>query len=47
MLYEVITELLSRIMDVEKEFYGLIFCKTKADVDDLSARLVERGYPAA
>ncbi|ABR55521.1 DEAD/DEAH box helicase domain protein [Methanococcus vannielii SB] len=39
-------ELLSRIMDTEKEFYGLIFCKTKADVDDLSARLVERGYPA-
>uniref|UniRef100_A9A6H8 RNA helicase n=1 Tax=Methanococcus maripaludis (strain C6 / ATCC BAA-1332) TaxID=444158 RepID=A9A6H8_METM6 len=39
-------ELLSRIIDVEKEFYGLIFCKTKADVDEISSRLTEKGYAA-
>ncbi|MBB6401613.1 ATP-dependent RNA helicase DeaD [Methanococcus maripaludis] len=39
-------ELLSRIIDVEKEFYGLIFCKTKADVDEISSRLNEKGYAA-
>ena len=39
-------ELLSRIIDLEKEFYGLIFCKTKADVDEVSSRLNEKGYAA-
>ncbi|AEK19355.1 DEAD/DEAH box helicase [Methanococcus maripaludis] len=39
-------ELLSRIIDTEKEFYGLIFCKTKADVDEVANRLNEKGYAA-
>jgi len=37
---------LCRIMDVEKNFYGLIFCRTKVETDSLSHKLVERGYVA-
>lgn len=32
-------ELLRRIMDTETDFYGIIFCHTKADVDELVSRL--------
>ena len=32
-------ELLRRIMDTESDFYGIIFCHTKADVDELVSRL--------
>lgn len=32
-------ELLRRIMDTETDFYGIIFCHTKADVDELASRL--------
>jgi ATP-dependent RNA helicase DeaD len=39
-------EALCRIMDVEKEFYGLVFCRTKVDVDDVTSRLIDRGYDA-
>jgi ATP-dependent RNA helicase DeaD len=39
-------EALCRIIDMEEEFYGLIFCRTKADVDAVSNRLMERGYEA-
>lgn len=39
-------EALCRIIDVEKDFYGLIFCRTKVDVDQLSGMLVNRGYDA-
>ncbi|OGI09086.1 MAG: RNA helicase [Candidatus Margulisbacteria bacterium GWF2_35_9] len=39
-------EALSRIIDVEKDFYGLVFCRTKIDVDRVSHRLVDRGYDA-
>jgi ATP-dependent RNA helicase DeaD len=28
------------------EFYGLIFCRTKIDVDELAKKLVDRGYDA-
>ncbi len=35
---------LTRIIDIEPEFYGLVFCRTRVDVDDLSSRLLERGY---
>ena len=31
-------------MDVESEFYGLIFCRTKRDVDLINDRLMSRGY---
>lgn len=37
-------EALSRIIDVEKDFYGLIFCRTKIDVDTLVNKLIDRGY---
>ena len=32
-------ELLRRIMDTETDFYGIIFCHTKANVDELVSRL--------
>ncbi len=39
-------EALCRIIDVEDEFYGLIFCRTKNDADKISHRLLDRGYDA-
>ena len=39
-------EALSRIVDMENEFYGLVFCRTKVEVDELSQKLIERGYNA-
>ncbi|HPD94557.1 MAG TPA: DEAD/DEAH box helicase [Tenuifilaceae bacterium] len=35
---------LTRIIDIEPEFYGLIFCRTRNDVDVLNTKLIERGY---
>ncbi len=37
-------EALCRIIDIEQDFYGLIFCRTKVDVDRVSNHLTERGY---
>ena len=37
-------ESLCRIIDVEEDFYGLIFCRTKIDVDNISHKLQDRGY---
>ena len=37
-------EALCRIMDKEDDFYGIVFCKTKLDVDHVFARLHEKGY---
>jgi len=39
-------EALCRIIDIEEEFYGVVFCKTKVDVDKISNHLTERGYDA-
>jgi len=39
-------EALCRIIDVEHEFYGLVFCRTKIDVDELARKLIDRGYDA-
>ncbi|HOD91891.1 MAG TPA: DEAD/DEAH box helicase [Thermotogota bacterium] len=39
-------EVLCRTIDLERDFYGLIFCKTKVDVDELTQKLIERGYDA-
>ncbi len=39
-------EALCRIIDMERNFYGLIFCRTKVAVDELSNRLFDRGYLA-
>lgn len=39
-------ESLSRIIDVVSDFYGLIFCRTKVSVDELTNKLIDRGYNA-
>ena len=39
-------EALCRMIDVEEDFYGLIFCRTKRDVDTVCEKLVNRGYDA-
>lgn len=37
-------ELLSRILDIEFDFYWIIFCRTKADVDELTKTIKEKWY---
>lgn len=37
---------LTRIIDVENDFFGIIFCRTKIAVDGLVNALLERGYSA-
>lgn len=37
---------LTRIVDIEPEFYGLVFCRTRNQVDEIVMRLAERGYGA-
>ncbi|MBP6940033.1 MAG: DEAD/DEAH box helicase [Deltaproteobacteria bacterium] len=37
---------LCRIIDMEPEFYGLVFCRTRVETADLADRLIERGYGA-
>ncbi|KAA3600046.1 MAG: DEAD/DEAH box helicase [Candidatus Scalindua sp. AMX11] len=39
-------EALCRIIDIEEEFYGLVFCRTKINVDTVANHLMERGYDA-
>ncbi len=39
-------EALCRIIDVEDDFYGLVFCRTKVDVNEVAKRLTDRGYAA-
>lgn len=39
-------EALCRIIDIEDKFYGMVFCKTKADVDTVIHHLIDRGYNA-
>ncbi|MDR2808601.1 MAG: DEAD/DEAH box helicase [Spirochaetaceae bacterium] len=39
-------ESLRRLIDVEGDFYGLVFCATKTETDEVARRLVEGGYPA-
>ncbi|MDP8212260.1 MAG: DEAD/DEAH box helicase [Candidatus Zapsychrus exili] len=39
-------EALCRIIDIEEEFYGLVFCRTKVDVDVTYKHLIDRGYEA-
>ena len=40
-------EALCRIRDMEKEFYGLVFCRTKVEVDNVASKLLARGYRVA
>jgi len=37
-------ESLCRILDLEEDFYGMVFCRTKIQTDELSHRLADRGY---
>ena len=39
-------EALCRIIDIEDDFYGLVFCRTKIDVDAVATHLMDRGYDA-
>lgn len=39
-------EALSRIVDIEPSFYGIVFCRTKVDVDTVASKLIQRGYDA-
>jgi len=39
-------EALCRIIDIEDEFYGIIFGRTKIDVDSVASHLIGRGYDA-
>ncbi len=41
------TEALVRLIDSSPEFYGLVFCQTKADADAVAKELDERHYEAA
>ena len=37
---------LTRIIDIQPEFYGIVFSRTKTGVDEITAHLLERGYAA-
>ena len=37
---------LCRIIDMEEEFYGIIFCRTKINSDEVAKKLNDRGYKA-
>jgi len=39
-------EALCRIVDIEEEFYGLVFTRTKLDADKIANHLIDRGYDA-
>jgi len=39
-------EALCRIIDITEDFYGLVFCRTKNDVDSVVSHLIDRGYDA-
>lgn len=40
------SELLYRILDIEVDFYGIVFCRTKIDVDELNRSLKQKWYNA-
>ena len=40
-------EALCRIIDLEPDFYGIVFCRTKNDVNELAGKLNDRGYDDA
>ena len=39
-------EALCRIIDMEPAFYGIVFCRTKIEVDEITSRLHDREYSA-
>lgn len=40
-------EALTRIIDRDPDFYGVVFCRTKLQCDEVSKKLVDRGFDAA
>ncbi len=40
-------EALTRIIDKESDFYGVVFCRTKLQCDEIGSKLRDRGYDAA
>jgi len=39
-------EALTRIIDMETDFYGIVFCRTKIQCDEIGRKLQSRGYDA-
>lgn len=39
-------EALCRIIDMEDDFYAIVFCRTKIEADEIASRLIDRGYAA-
>ena len=39
-------EALTRIIDMEEIFYGIVFCRTKVQCDEVGQKLAQRGYDA-
>ncbi|MGH0054115.1 MAG: DEAD/DEAH box helicase [Sphaerochaetaceae bacterium] len=39
-------EALTRIIDMEENFYGIVFCRTKVQCDEIGRKLMDRGYDA-
>lgn len=39
-------EALCRVLDYTQDFYGIVFCRTKSEVDDVTNRLKARNYDA-
>ena len=39
-------EALTRFMDLDAELFGVVFCRTKRDAQDLAEQLMKRGYRA-
>jgi ATP-dependent RNA helicase DeaD len=39
-------EALCRIIDIEEDFYGIVFCRTKVDTEELARKLKSRAYQA-
>ncbi len=37
---------LCRILDINENFYGLVFCQTKIETDSIANKLIKRGYNA-
>ena len=37
---------MTRIIDIESDFYGIVFCRTKIGVDEVATRLAAHGYSA-
>lgn len=39
-------EALKRILDIQKEIYGIVFCRTRAETQDVANQLIRDGYRA-